>query len=50
MRQVLTDKHLRDMMVKRGLERSKKFSWEKAARETMEVYESVEKGAALWTR
>ena len=41
MRQVLTDDKLRDDMVRKGLEQSKKFSWEKAAMETMEVYEKV---------
>lgn len=42
-RQVLTDDELRNNMVKRGLERAKEFSWEKAARETQAVYDEVEK-------
>jgi len=41
MRQVLTDAKLRDDMIRKGLEQSKKFSWEKAARETQEVYNKV---------
>ena len=41
MRQVLTNSELRDNMVRKGLEQAKKFSWEKAARETLEVYNKV---------
>ena len=41
MRQVLTDKELRDNMVRAGLEQSKKFSWEKTAELTMRVYKKV---------
>ncbi len=41
MRQVLTDSELRDDMVRKGLEQSKKFSWEKAAKQTQEVYNEV---------
>jgi len=41
MRQVLTDDKLRDEIVRKGLEQAKKFSWERAAMETMEVYEKV---------
>lgn len=43
MRQVLTDDKLRDDMIKKGLEQSKKFSWEKAAEQTLEVYNRVAK-------
>ncbi len=42
MRQVLTDSELRDNMVRKGLEQSKRFSWEKAAEQTLEVYNKVE--------
>lgn len=35
------DKNIRNDMIKKGLEQAKKFSWEKAARETIEVYEDV---------
>jgi glycosyltransferase involved in cell wall biosynthesis len=35
---VLTDSTLRAALRQRGLERIRKFSWEKAARETLEVY------------
>ena len=41
MRRVLTEGGLRDEMVGRGLERAKLFSWEKAARETLAVYEKA---------
>ena len=44
MRQVLTDKELRDNMVRAGLEQSKKFSWEKTAELTMRVYKKVAAG------
>ncbi len=40
-KQVLTDDRLRSSMIKRGLEQSKKFSWEKTARQTQEVYNRV---------
>lgn len=40
-RQSLTDDKLRDEMVRKGLRQAKKFSWEKTARQTMEVYEKV---------
>ena len=41
MRQVLTRSELRDDMVRKGLEQAKRFSWEKTARQTMEVYEKI---------
>ena len=40
-RQVLTDSELRKDMIRKGLEQSKKFSWEKTAKETQEVYNKV---------
>ncbi len=40
-RQVLTDAKLGDEMIRRGLEQSKKFSWEETAKETLEVYNKV---------
>ncbi|TET14699.1 MAG: glycosyltransferase family 1 protein, partial [Dehalococcoidia bacterium] len=42
MRQVLTDSELRDNMIEKGLEQSKRFTWEKAAEQTLEVYNKVE--------
>lgn len=36
--QVLDDKALRQKLVERGLSRCKEFSWEKLAKETLEVY------------
>jgi glycosyltransferase involved in cell wall biosynthesis len=41
MRLVLTDDKLRDDMIRKGLEQSKKFSWEKTAEQTLEVYNKV---------
>jgi len=42
MRRVLTDSELRDNMIRKGLEQSKRFSWEKTAEQTLEVYNKVE--------
>ena len=41
MRRVLADRDLAEDLRSRGLERARMFSWEKAARETMEVYREV---------
>ncbi len=41
MRQVLTNDELRADMVRKGLEQSKQFSWEKAAEQTQEIYNKV---------
>jgi len=41
MREVLTNSQLRDYMVRKGLEQSKKFSWERTAEQTQEVYDEV---------
>jgi glycosyltransferase involved in cell wall biosynthesis len=38
---VLTDNNLRQQMIAKGLERSKKFTWENTARKTLEVLESL---------
>lgn len=38
---VLTDQNLRNQMIARGLEQAKKFTWEKTARKTLEVIESL---------
>lgn len=38
---VLTDENLRNRMIQKGLERVKLFSWEKAAREVLQVFEEV---------
>jgi len=47
MRRVLTDDKLRDNMVRRGLEQSKKFSWEKTAELTLQVYNKVARGGEI---
>lgn len=41
MYEVLTNDELREDMIKKGLERAKMFSWEKCAKETLDVYEEV---------
>jgi glycosyltransferase involved in cell wall biosynthesis len=41
MERVLTDRDLRSRLRRLGLERSQHFSWEKTARETLRVYETV---------
>jgi len=41
MGRALTDKHLRAELRAKGLERAKRFTWERAARETLEVYREV---------
>jgi len=42
MRKVLINRELSDNMIRRGLKQSKKFTWEKAAEQTLEVYNKVE--------
>jgi len=42
--EVLTDEELRDDLVKRGFEHMKHFSWEKAAQETLAVYNEIFSG------
>ncbi|MDD3475154.1 MAG: hypothetical protein PHP08_04665 [Candidatus Dojkabacteria bacterium] len=37
-RKVLIDHNLRDGLVKKGGERRKKFSWEKASKESLGIY------------
>lgn len=39
---LLTEKELREELRNRGLERARRFSWEEAARRTLEVYREVE--------
>ena len=39
---VLTDSELSNNMIRRGLVQSKRFSWKKAAEQTLEVYNKVE--------
>lgn len=41
MEQVLTDEVLRKKMKRKGLKRARMFSWERTARETLEVYKKV---------
>ena len=41
MHNVLTNKDLKESLVKKGLERVKQFSWEKCAEETIRVYEAA---------
>jgi len=41
---ILTDDTARRELVERGLRRAREFSWERAARETLAVYQAVEQG------
>lgn len=41
MYEVLTNNGLREDMIKKGLRRAKMFSWERTAKETLEVYQEV---------
>lgn len=41
MYEVLTDDKLRENMIKKGLERAKKFSWETCANDTLDVLEEI---------
>jgi len=41
MKQVLTDNKKREEMVAKGLTQARKFSWERAAQETLKVYKKV---------
>lgn len=40
-KQVLNDRDLNKELIKKGFERAKKFSWEKAGKETFEVYKRL---------
>ena len=44
MRRVLTDNQLRNEMITKGLEQSKKFSWDRTAQQTLEVYRKFADG------
>ncbi len=46
MHRVLTDETLRAVLIKKGLKRAKEFSWEKTARQTLEVYKRVSERAS----
>ena len=41
---VLTDEPLRKQCIERGFKRAQSFSWDKAARQTLEVYRHVANG------
>lgn len=45
MERVLLDEHLRAKLGAKGLERAKRFTWEKAARETLEAYQRAMRSA-----
>jgi glycosyltransferase involved in cell wall biosynthesis len=38
---VISDKNLREELIKKGYEQVKKFSWEKTAKETLKVLEEM---------
>jgi glycosyltransferase involved in cell wall biosynthesis len=41
MERLLTDKNLRGELSRKGLERAKQFTWERAASLTLEMYKSL---------
>lgn len=41
MEQILLDNSLRDLLINKGRDREKEFSWNKTAKQTLEVYKSV---------
>ncbi|MDD2823010.1 MAG: glycosyltransferase family 1 protein [Candidatus Daviesbacteria bacterium] len=41
LKQVIEDSDLRTQLIKKGLEQAKKFSWEKCAKETFEIYQQL---------
>ncbi len=45
MEKVLSDKKLRETMIKKGFEQVKKFSWDKTAKETLETLENLVKSS-----
>jgi hypothetical protein len=47
LRDTLTDPAMRAVMIARGLERAKAFSWEKSAREVLAVFDWVAAGAEV---
>lgn len=44
LKNIINDKSLREEMIKRGFLQAKKFSWEKAANETINLYKSIKNG------
>lgn len=48
MEQILTDAHLRRTLTARGLERAREFTWERTARLTLEVYQTMTNDQSLW--
>ena len=44
MYKVLTNKKIKNKLIKKGLARVKQFSWEKCAKETINVYKKLENG------
>jgi glycosyltransferase involved in cell wall biosynthesis len=40
--QIISDTQLRDELIKKGKARAALFSWERTARETLEVYKSIQ--------
>ena len=41
MHHLIINSNVREALIKKGLERVKRFTWERAAQETLQVYESV---------
>jgi glycosyltransferase involved in cell wall biosynthesis len=43
-REVLADKNLRQELIRKGLEQAAHFSWERTAREVLEIYNEIGHG------
>ena len=41
MNEVLTNNRLREDLIRRGQEQAKKFTWERCAQETLDLYEEI---------
>jgi len=44
LREVLTNRQLRESLIARGMSQAARFSWEQTAQKTLQVYKEVEKG------
>jgi glycosyltransferase involved in cell wall biosynthesis len=46
-KEVLSDDDLRENMRRKGLERAKQFSWEKAAKDLLSIFENLVNGTLI---
>ncbi len=47
-REVLLDEGLRAELIRRGYEQAQRFSWAKAARQVLEIYEEAAQSRGSW--